>query len=152
MVLLKPSKLFDANIDLIWTHWTQRQNSNSQALVFLKAKPGHMRQARQAHQACQAMPQHQKKDGKVDFFGDDDNGEGPSQVAHSDSPATHATSLASKMAFLLSLSSEKVYTDFVDLLMSSEDVEDVSILFGNIWTASDHRIQQEGSTDAANLP
>jgi hypothetical protein len=122
MLLLDPSKILAEDLRLIWIHWMARQRADSQALVFLKAKPGVMREA--MPQPQQSRPR--KETVGTDFFDDPDNEEGPSQGPHPDSPAAHASSPASKLLFLQSLSSDKVYNTFVDLLNSKEEV---SVLF-----------------------
>lgn len=118
MLLREPTKIQQEVLKGIWKHWIKRQNANSQGLIFLQAKKGDM-----GHDTHAPNPQgsrRQDEEGE-DFF------EGPSDVPHPSSPAANAMSLASKMKFLRTLSTDKIYTKFVDLLKSRESVH---ILFG----------------------
>jgi hypothetical protein len=110
VVLRDPSKTREQDLKSIWELWIARQTENSQGLVFLKsfAQPSQPRQSRQQKEVptpdSVARPEEQ-----------------PSPP-HPNSPAAHAMSSASKLSFLRSLSSEKVYNKFVDLLSSREAV------------------------------
>ena len=118
-VLNDPSKLQSEEINVIWSHWMRRQKANSQGLVFLKAHPGDMRE--EIREPQQKRPQKQNVE-EEDFFSPANNEGGPSQPPHPESPAAHAKSLASKVTFLRTLSSDLVYQMFVDLLDSKEEV------------------------------
>jgi hypothetical protein len=110
IVLRDPSKTREQDLKSIWELWITRQTQNSQGLVFLKSftQPSQPRQSRQ-----------QKEDPTPNPVAGPEEGPSP---PHPNSPAAHAMSLASKLTFLRSLSSEKVYNKFVDLLCSREDV------------------------------
>jgi hypothetical protein len=119
MLLREPTKIQQEDLKRIWKHWIDRQNANSQGLIFLQAKKGDM--GEDTHAPNPQGGRRQDEDGE-DFFK-----EGPSEVPHPSSPAANAMSLASKMEFLRTLSTDMIYAKFVDLLKSRESV---SILFG----------------------
>lgn len=118
-VLRDPSKTRIEDLTPIWHHWIARQTAGAQGLVFWKSLA----------KASAASPpsgptQPRKGDQEVSFNNSADNREGPSQMPDPDSPAAHATSIPSQMAFLRSLSSEQVYNKFVDLLYSEKEVSE----------------------------
>ena len=121
--LMDPSKFQQSDIDGFWRHWVERQKVNSQGLVFSKAAPRHMREPK--HQPAPALGPNptagckEKDNNVVDFFVDDVNKEA-SGSSHPDSPAAHAKSVESKMAFLFGLSEDLNYNKFVRLLESRE--------------------------------
>ena len=119
--LMDPSKFQQSNIDEFLRHWVKRQKANSQGLVFLKAGPGHMREPRPTLAPTGTAGRKEKDDNCVDIFNENVEEEA-SGSSHPDSPAAHAMSVDSRMAFLRSLSQDVVYIKFVRLLESREEV------------------------------
>jgi cobalamin biosynthesis protein CobT len=133
MTLADPSRFTEDRIGTIWDHWLQRQAKESQGLVFIKAKPGAIRDLSSQslrHQRQYGEDSEDEEDDNNNNNGEDDddtedendNGEGPSNLPQDQSPAAHAESTESKMAFLRSLSLEYVYQQFINKLESMEEV------------------------------
>jgi hypothetical protein len=121
-----PSKLQLVQIREIWRHWSKRQETDTQGLVFLKALERDVRDVDSS-----AGP---SKDPSFKYVKPSDLGpldeydlDGLQKCPHLKSPAAHATSKELKIAFLRTLSEDPVYTRFVDLLNLKDDVS--AILF-----------------------
>jgi hypothetical protein len=127
-VLRDPSKTRIEDLKAIWHHLIARQTAGSQGLVFQKSLPKDKHET--SDTSLQPGPtQPREVHREVNSHANADNREGPSRPLDPNSPAVHAISAASQMAFLRSLSSEKVYNKFVDLLNSTKKV---SIVFVDI--------------------
>lgn len=121
-----PSKLQLVQIREIWRHWSKRQETDTQGLVFLKALERDVRDVDSS-----AGP---SKDPSFKYVKPSDLGpldeydlDGLQKCPHLKSPAAHATSKELKIAFLRTLSEDPIYTRFVDLLNLKDDVS--AILF-----------------------
>ena len=145
MHLLDPSKLQCCDVEALWQHWTRRQKANARPLIFYasaavnicraKACPGWPKKAH-----CPS-PQHvsEEEDNRDNEDNDEDDDEDEadnkkSEAPHPHSPAANAASPSSKIDFLCNLSSDLVYTEFVDHLSSRKEV---SVLLYDILIQSD---------------
>ena len=123
LVLLDPSKLQQHQIFKIWKTWSLRQQSDNQGLIFLKALDRDVRNV-----PSTAGP---STDPGYKYVRPSDLGP-PAQdtsaldalqkCPHLDSPAAHGMSNMSKISYLRTLSNDPIYTTFIDLLNSREEV------------------------------
>ncbi|KAH9984341.1 hypothetical protein BJV77DRAFT_1072222 [Russula vinacea] len=114
MHLLDPFKLQCSDIEALWKHWTRRQKANSRPLIFYPSAALNIRHAKA----------HPDDDDDDDDDDEDKADNKKSETPHPHSPAAHASSPSSKIDFLSTLSSDLVYTEFVDHLSSREVQED----------------------------
>ena len=155
MHLLDPSKLQCCDVEALWQHWTCRQKAKARPLIFYasaavnigcaKAHLGRPKKAR--HPSPQHVSEEEDngdnedkdKNGDNNEDNDEDNDEDEadnkkSETPHPHSPAANAASPGSKIDFLRNLSSDLVYTEFVDCLSSRKEV---SVLLYDILIQSD---------------
>jgi hypothetical protein len=110
-LLLDPSKLRVVMISSIWDHWARRQKEGSQALVFLQAQEGDMREKL-------AKERGGGRDKPYDEIDHGEGGSGGANKPHPDSPAAHCHSADAKLSFLKGLTMDGTYQRFRSLLLS----------------------------------
>ncbi|KAH9986044.1 hypothetical protein BJV77DRAFT_1071175 [Russula vinacea] len=135
MRLLDPSKLQRCDVEALWQHWTRRQKANARPLIFYASAAVNIRRAKarpsRPKKARRPSPQHvseEEDNGDNEDDDEDDNEDEAdnkkSETPHPHSPAANAASPGSKIDFLRNLSSDLVYTEFVDRLSSRKEQED----------------------------
>ena len=145
MRLLDPSKLQRCDVEALWQHWTRRQKANARPLIFYASAAVNIRRAKarpsRPKKARRPSPQHVSEEedngDNEDDDEDDDEDEADnkkSETPHPHSPAANAASPSSKIDFLRNLSSDLVYTEFMDRLSSRKEV---SVLLYDILIQSD---------------
>lgn len=126
--LLDPSKLQLVQIRQIWRHWTNRQEADTQGLVFLKALERDIREVDSAEGPSRDRSYKYVKPSELGPMDDFPDLNGLEKCPHLESPAAHTTSKSTKITFLQSLSKDPIYTKFVDLLISKDNVSFILLL------------------------
>lgn len=116
-VLQDPSKLQLLQIRQIWRYWSQRQDSDTQGLVFLKASERDVREADSSAGPSKDQSYTYVKPANLSLM-DEKDLDGLETCAHLESPAANAENKATKMTFLSTLFDHPIYTRTVDLLSS----------------------------------
>ena len=121
--MLDPSKLQQHQIFKIWKTWSLRQQFDNQGLVFLKDLN---RDVRKVPSTAGPSKDPGYKYVRASNLGppaqDTSALDALQKCPHFDSPAAHGMSKMSKMFYLRTLFNDPIYTTFIDLLNSQEEV------------------------------